>query len=189
LVLKKAKSKSERLLAAEFPIRVPSRVEQSDLATILKRAKDERPFQSYLTQHPSFLTRFLPLGSELKVYDRPRFGSQFVPDILLCIRNSQGNHWTGLELESPLLKPLKKNGEMTAALAHAVTQVHDWQRWLRDNVSYARTELGLKGISSDIRSGIVIGRRVTMNQKQLERYEMLKKIGIEVMSYDRLLDK
>ena len=177
-----------RILAKAVTPRLPSTTERDELRDIIADATDEKPLQNYLARHPAFFTRLLPPGTGMAIYDRPKLGSEFIPDFLASMRNSQGPHWLGVELESPTVRALKKNGDMTGALGHAIGQVTDWRRWLRDNIAYARTELRLAGISGDVKVWIVMGRRTDMNAKQAARYESLQQLGIEILSYDRLLD-
>ena len=151
-------------------------------------AMDEAPLQSFLAEHPSFLVRILPPGANILLYDRPKLGSEYIPDFLIRVRNSQGSHWTCVELESPTVKPLNKAGEMSRKLAHAIGQINDWRDWLRDNVAYAREQLELTGISTDVAAWIILGRRAEMNDRQQKRYAALNRLGITVLSYDRLFE-
>jgi len=178
----------ERILGRTVTPRLPTSTERDELRDILADAKNEKPLQNYLARHPSFFTRFLPPGSRMTTYDRPRLGSEHIPDFLASVQNSQGLHWAGVELESPTVRALKRSGDMTAALGHSIGQVSDWRKWLRDNIAYARSELKLTGISGDARVWIVIGRRTQMNEKQVKRYESLKQLNVEILSFDRLLD-
>jgi hypothetical protein len=179
---------SERILGQQVTLRNPTRAERDAFLETLNDAGDEAPLQAFLSRNPSFLIRLLPPGARICIYDRPKLGSEYVPDFLIRVTNSQGPHWTGIELESPTVRPLTKTGEMSAKLGHAVGQVNDWKGWLRDNVAYARSELGLKGISGLLESWVIIGRRATMNDRQQKRYGALNLMGLTVLSYDRLLD-
>jgi hypothetical protein len=60
---------------------------------ILKDAADERPLQTFLAAHPQLMTCLLPPGREARCFDRPRLGSEYIPDFLLCTRNSNGFEW------------------------------------------------------------------------------------------------
>lgn len=180
--------KATGTLAIEVPRRYPSAVEREDFLSVLRNARDERPLQQYLARHPAFFTSLLPPGARLKMYDRPRLGSEYVPDFLACVQNSQGVHWIGLELESPLAAPLTVTGTSSRVLSQALAQVGDWRDWIGENIAYARNELALKGISGDLEAWVVIGRRMDMNSRQRRRYAALKKAGYHVCSFDRLAD-
>jgi len=166
----------------------PSAVQRDLFHETLNDARDEAPLQAFLATYPNFLERVLAPGRGAVLYDRPRLGSQYIPDFLISVENSHGRDWTCIELESPTARSLSAAGEISAKLAHAIGQINDWRNWLQDNVAYARQGLGLEGISSDISAWIVIGRRVAMSQLHRQRYASLDRLGIKVLSYDRLLD-
>lgn len=166
----------------------PSRLEKEELLDLLSDARDEKPLQTYLFRHPAFFYRFLPPGKNSKVHDRPKLGAEYIPDFLISVQNSAGSHWACVELESPTALPLTKAGELGSKLNHAIGQLNDWREWLRDNIAYARTQLNLKRVSAEMDAWIVIGRRHSMNENQLKRYSALKRLGVQVMSFDRLID-
>lgn len=172
----------------KIPCFLPSVGEKNDFKIILDNAQSEILLQSYLSRHPSFLLQMLSHGRNAEVYDRPKLGSEYIPDFLLNIENSQGKHWACIELESPVRDPLTSAGNISAKLNQAIGQINDWRTWLRSNISYAQTELKLKGINAELDVWIIIGRRKSMNERQRRRYGALKDLGIKVLSYDRLLD-
>jgi hypothetical protein len=176
-----------RILSRQVRARLPTPTEREQLRDILNDAANEAPLQIFLAEHPSFLLRLLPPGAKILLYDRPRLGSEYIPDFLISVNNSQGSHWICIELENPTLRPMNKAGEMSRILSHAIAQVNDWKDWVRDNVAYAREQLGLKGISDSVAAWIVLGRRAEMNKREQKRYAALNRLGIAVMSYDRLL--
>ncbi len=93
-----------------------------------------------------------------------------------------------VELESPTKKALTKAGLPANKCAEAMKQVRDWRSWLTDNIAYAREELGLKDIDANCRAYIVIGRRSSLDAKQVKTYRALSTDNTVVMSYDRLRD-
>lgn len=181
-------SRAQRLISRRVRARQPTHAERDEFQQILNDSVDEGPIQTFLAEHASFLIRLLPPGAKVLVYDRPKLGSEYIPDFLISVTNSQGSQWTCIELESPTRKPLTKVGQMSAKLAHGIAQINDWRDWLRDNIAYARGELDLKGISGDLAACIIIGRRAAMNNHQQKRYAALNRMGFTVLSYDRLLD-
>jgi hypothetical protein len=185
---KPAATAEQRILSRLVRFRVPTGVEREELQDVLNDATDEAPLQKFLADHPNFLIRLLPPGSKIVLYDRPRLGSEYIPDFLISVQNSQGSHWTSIELESPTVRPVSKAGEMSRLLSHAIGQIHDWRDWLSDNVAYAREQLKLKGISGEVSPWIILGRRTAMTDRQQKRYAALNRLGITVLSYDRLLD-
>lgn len=86
----------------------------------LNDAADEGPVQTFLASHSHLLTCLLPPGRDVWCWDRPRLGSEFVPDFLLCTRNSTGFEWVMVELESPTVVPLLQNGLPGAKLCESV---------------------------------------------------------------------
>lgn len=153
-------------------------------------ARDEAPIQKLLALTPSLLRGILPtVAPYCWCFDRPRFGSEFIPDFLLAVRNSAGFHWVMVELESPAHAALTASGRMSAKLTEAVGQIGDWRSWLRENIAYAQGELGFLRIHAEIPAIIVIGRRTAMERRQAARYTELSMRGdLTVMTYDRLIE-
>ena len=155
---------------------------------LLSDATDERPLQAYLASTPSLLATLLPPGANYWCLDRPRFGSDHVPDFLLASRSSAGIHWVMVELESPIARALTKAGLPTKHLAAALKQVRDWRTWLTQNVAYARDGLGLSDIDCNIPACVIIGRRDGLERRQVEQYRALSTTNLTVLTYDRLCD-
>ena len=156
---------------------------------VLGDAPDESPLQTFLAAHGSLLGALAPPGSDYWCLDRPRFGSELIPDFLLASRTSEGFRWAMIELESPNTKALTKAGLPASKLAEALKQVRDWRGWLTDNVAYARAELGLKDIDANCPAYIIIGRRAVLDPAQAKTYRSLSTEDTTVMSYDRLRDQ
>lgn len=155
---------------------------------LLSDAIDERPLQSYLASTPSILATLLPPSANYWCLDRPRLGSEHVPDFLLAARSSAGFHWIMVELESPSAKALTRAGLPTRHLAAALKQVRDWRTWLTGNVSYARDGLGLIDIDCNVPACVVIGRRDALDRRQVDQYRALSSENLTVLTYDRLYD-
>lgn len=166
----------------------PSTANVDDFECILNSAQDERPLQEFLAAHPCFLRLQLPSAQDVWCWDRPRLGAELIPDFLLCRRDSTGFRWTMVELESPAKPALNQSGRPSGKLNEAIGQIRDWRIWLRDNISYARTQLGFKGIEGECDALAVIGRRTQLDTNRVQRYRELSRDGIAVMSYDRILD-
>ena|ERR1700682_311771 len=160
-----------------------------DFERVLDDAPDERSLQTFLASFPALLGPLAPIGGDVWCLDRPRLGSEFVPDFLLVSITSVGFRWSMVELESPNERALTKAGLPAKKLAEALKQIRDWRTWLTDNVAYARGELGLKDIEANCPAYVVIGRRGSLDPKQAKIYRALSSDGISVMSYDRLLDQ
>jgi len=169
--------------------REPAPQSTDEFERVLADAPDERPLQDLLASFPVLLGPLAPMGGALWCLDRPRLGSEFVPDFLLASITSVGFRWAMVELESPNEKALTKAGLPAKKLSEALKQIRDWRTWLTDNVAYARGELGLKDIESTCPAYVVIGRRGSLDPKQIKTYRALSTDTITVMSYDRLVDQ
>jgi len=168
--------------------REPAAQTIGDFERALGDATDERPLQMFLASFPVLLAPLAQPGGKIWCLDRPRLGSEFVPDFLLASITSVGFQWTLIELESPAERALTRAGLPAKKLAEALKQVRDWRTWLTDNVAYARSELGLKDIDSTCTAFVVIGRRDVIDPKQIKTYRALSTDSVTVMSYDRLLE-
>lgn len=156
--------------------------------TALNDATDERPMQTYLASHSHLLACLLPPGRDAWCWDRPRFGSESIPDFLLCTQNSTGFEWVMVELESPAVSPLIQSGLPGAKLREAQGQIQDWRIWLRENIGYAQRQLGFTGLTSGAIGAIVIGRRSAVDSKHAKKWRELSVDNTRVMTYDRLID-
>lgn len=159
------------------------------LHNVLNEAVDENPVQTFLASHPHLLTCLLPPGRDAWCWDRPRFGSELVPDFLICTRNSTGFEWVMVELESPTAPPLIQSGVPGAKLRDAQNQIRDWRIWLRDNIAYAQRQLGFDGLSADAQGVIVIGRRCTIVPRYAKKWRELSTDRTRIMTYDRLMER
>jgi hypothetical protein len=154
----------------------------------LNDAADEAPLKTYLASHPQLLTCLLPPGRDAWCWDRPRFGSELIPDFLLSTSNSTGFEWVMIELESPTVRPLIQSGLPGTKLREAEGQFQDWRIWLRPNIAYAQNQLGFAGLTAEARAVIVIGRRSGIERRHAKRWRELTSNDTRVMTYDRLVD-
>ncbi len=155
---------------------------------VLTDARDESPVQTFLAAHPHLLTCMLPPGRDAWCWDRPRFGAELIPDLLLCTRNSTGFQWVMVELESPTVRPMTQGGLPASKLNQALGQVRDWRAWLRGNIAYAHTQLGFDGLNAESAAFVVIGRRNGLAPKHAAQWRELSHESTRVMTYDRLLE-
>jgi uncharacterized protein YjbI with pentapeptide repeats len=181
-------------LLPEF--RVPIEIEPGavrSFATILNAAKDERPLQKHLEQHPSLVLACIAPNHRGWVVPQMRLGSEYVADFMACGLTSLGHEWLGIELESPAAAMFLKNGEQSETLRHAIRQIHDWRDWITNNLDYARrprqdSGLGLRDISGEFPGLILIGRRSELDPMTMQRRRRLsKELRIEIRTYDFLL--
>lgn len=166
----------------------PSGAELDHFRSILIDARDERPVQNFFGAHPHLLACFLPPGRGMWCFDRPRFGSELIPDFLLCTESSEGKRWVMVELESPTKRALTQAATPSKALNQALMQVDDWRIWIRANIAYAQHTLGFSGLDAECPAIVVIGRRDAVHPRHAARYRELSNDRTMIMSYDRLLD-
>jgi hypothetical protein len=160
----------------------------SEFQHVVDSSADERPIQKWLEANPAALV--LRLGAVNGwVFGRPRLGAEFVPDFMSCTWDSRGYHWSLLELENPKFSPLTQEGGQSARLTHAIQQILDWRIWLRANIQYAQQELGFRDLDAGFRAHVVIGRRRTLDSREPLRYRELSRDDLEVMTYDRLIER
>lgn len=160
----------------------------AEFSAVLADAADERPAQVFLAAHPQLLSGLLPPGGDVWCFDRPRFGGEYIPDFLLCTRNSNGYQWILIEIESPAKPLLNGKGLPSAKLTEALGQVRDWRSWIRPNIAYAQTQLGYRDLTAEATAYVIMGRRANLNPKHATRYRELSDDRTKVMTYDRLID-
>jgi len=158
------------------------------LRDVVDSAKDERPIQEFLQEHPGTLGFIAAGGYGRWVWSRPRFGAEFVPDFLVSMRCSDGYRWFLIELESPRASPTTKSGRQSAKLTQAKSQIADWRIWLRKNIGYVHRELGFTHLDAECQAVVIIGRRRERSETDRERYRALSEERLTIMSYDRLID-
>ncbi len=153
---------------------------------VLKEAKDEKPLQAFFTDYLYLLVLAVPLHC-CWLFPKPRLGGgKWVPDFLVCDYNSLGYKWTAIELESPSMRATNKDGSVSSDCHHAVQQILDYRRWVRDNALFEEKQ-GYRGLNADCDGIIVIGRQ-DKDRSELERQRLadFRKQHIEIASYDRL---
>lgn len=153
---------------------------------ILNEATNEKPLQAFFTDHPYLLALAFPLHN-CWMFPKPRLGGgTLIPDFLLCDLNSLGYHWTLIELESPTMEATNNNESISADTHHAVQQIRDYRRWVRDNALFEEKQR-YRGLNADCDGFIVIGRRDDRTALEQERLADFRREHIEIASYDRLL--
>jgi Domain of unknown function (DUF4263) len=107
--------------------------------------------QDFLKDNPSFLE-----PTFARIWPKLPFGKH-VTDFV--IRRASGDYLL-VELENPR-KPLftKAGRRQTAKLTQAIDQILDWYRYVEENLSTVRRELGLDGITANPKALVRSGRR------------------------------
>lgn len=157
----------------------------------LDAAEREEDLQRFLSENPFILAEQLPHCHY--VIPKFRFGGTYVSDFLLPEHHSGGTVWVLVELEPVNVPLITKSGHLSERVRNAVQQVKDWRDWLMDNRDEAirprsRNGLGLERISG-IWSWVVAGRRSAVSARFNQLRDQIRADdGIEVMTYDRLLE-
>lgn len=160
----------------------------------LDEAKEERDMQIFFENHPLFLIQHLGGGHGRWCIPQKKLGSEYVPDFIIGEKSSIGYEWYALEIESPKHRLFNNKGNPSAKLIQAMAQIIDWRGWLEDNIDYAKRStdengLGLRGISGNLASYIIIGRRDNIgNEKSKWRKYMKDHLNIHIHTYDWLTE-
>jgi hypothetical protein len=159
---------------------------------VLWSTRDERPLQRFFEQNPVALLFGLVRPHTAWVIPHPSLprpqGGGGVPDFIVCEWSSIGPKWILVELESPKKSPVTKTG-VSAICNHAVEQINDYRRYLRDNALFLRDN-GWPEIHGECDGVVVIGRRTDARRAELSpKLAAFKKQAIEIVSYDRLLEQ
>jgi hypothetical protein len=154
---------------------------------VLNKAKNEKPLQAFFSKHPFLLVLAVPLHC-CWLFPKPRLGGgKWIPDFLVCDYNSLGFKWTVIGLESPSMRATNRNGSVSAGCHHAVQQILDYRRWVRDNALFEEKQ-GYRGLNADCDGIVVIGRQdKNRSERERQRLADFRKQYIEIMSYDRFL--
>lgn len=161
-------------------------------ANVLDTAAREEDVQRFLTENPFILAEQLPHCHY--VIPKFRFGGELVSDFLLAEMPSSGPAWVLVELEPVNAQLVTASGQLAERVRMGAQQVRDWRDWLLNNRDMAirprsKNGLGLSEID-DVWGWVVVGRRtqVTPRFNQL-RNQILNDSHIEIMTYDRILER
>jgi hypothetical protein len=167
----------------------PKAEARRQVAELLKSYKDlldsnperEEVLQRFLRDHP-----FLLCPTHTKMWPKLALGAR---ETDFVFQEAIGDYLL-VELERATYRLFLKDGHPSRELNHAHGQITDWKRYLEDNLSTVQRELGLKGISTNPKSLIVIGR-----SRSLTHEDRRKLITIEnespktkIMTYDDVLE-
>jgi hypothetical protein len=164
----------------------------ADFREVLRNARDERPLQRFFEQNPVALLFGLVRPHTAWIIPHPSLprpqGGGGVPDFIVCEWSSIGPKWTLIELESPKKSPVTKTG-VSSICNHAVEQINDYRRYLRDNALFLRDN-GWPDIHGECDGVVVIGRRTDTNRAGLSpKLVAFRRQAIDIVSYDRLLER
>ena len=182
-----------------IPWEQPDPDDISEFRKLLETDPDEPPVHRFLQERCKSLVSVIGGGTFRCQISKQRLGAELVPDFLIASQDSMGIHWLAVELESPRKTPYRQDGHPNRYLNHAIDQIRDWRRWLRNNLDYARrakaqSGLGLVGIDERVPGLVLIGRRPSDNQEYPHTYnesrrDFMHGERIAIHSYDWLIQE
>ena len=106
-----------------------------------------------------------------------------VTDFVFC---DAGQEYILVELEPSTLRLFRNDGHPTARLTHAHGQIHDWKRYLEDNLPTVQRELGLAGITPSPNGLIVMGRSQSLLPENRRKLQTMTSESprLRIMTYD-----
>lgn len=173
------------------------RLEQlNELDALLESEHLEEKYQRFLESNPELLLLEVSQGHHgTYVMPQVRFGTQYVADFMIGAKNSMGCFWIGLEIESPRHRVVKSHGHLAAPTNHALDQVRDWRRFVRENTALAQRPrhqdgLGLVDIDPDFRIWVISGRDKDGRTARDRRERYIESGGnVHVQTWDGFRDR
>lgn len=140
----------------------------------------EEPAHQFLKAHPEIIS-----PTHLAAWSKLRLGDH-VTDFVF---REPPDDYVLVEIESPLRELFRNDGQQRQELTHAFNQILDWRIFLEQHLTEAQTELGLKGISSNPRSLIVIGRSAALTDTNRRKIAALQGQipKLRILTYDELI--
>lgn len=149
-----------------------------DYEKLITDSLNEETYQQFLTSNPALLD---PLAAE--VLPKLRLGTEYATDFAV---RRHDDRWLLVEIEKPQDRIFTAKDDFSAMFTHAYGQVLDFQRWVDDEVSYARKTM--PGVVVPRRL-VVIGRRSEMSPRQEKKLSQLvsNSARVDVVTFDDLL--
>jgi hypothetical protein len=162
----------------------PNAAARKRMAELLREGEElleglEAPVQAFLQRHPELL-----VPAYKQVWPKLPLGKR-VTDFVL---QEQSGDYLVVEIEAPTRTLFRKDGQPHEDLVHAQNQVVDWWRYIEDNLSTVRHELGLTGVSAKPQALIVIGRSASLSPEDRRKLYLLNDSNpkMRVITYDDL---
>jgi hypothetical protein len=109
--------------------------------------------------------------------------------------DSSGIRWLLIELESPRVRAVKRDGEWAKEARHAQHQIRQWRHYISENPDAARKApedegLGLVDIEAGVPALVLISRRdLVANDPVWMRRDLRLNSGVEMHTYDWLIER
>lgn len=148
---------------------------------LLEQGKTEQEVHEFLEEHPVLLD-----AGAVEAISKHKLGTEYVTDFVL--RQVNGDYIL-VEIEKSSDRLFTSKGRIHSQLTDALSQVRDFQRWVHDNLAYARTQL--PGITRP-RGMVVIGRSAELtdeHRRNLDEENFSRRGHVEILTYDDLLER
>ena len=142
----------------------------------------EHEVQEFFEEYPRILDARIK-----KLIPKVSFGGEQYPDFVAILIN--GNHIL-IEIEKPIDKIYKRNGDPSSEFSHAEQQINDYLHWLYSNPDYLRKR-GFPNISVENTVGlIVIGMSKYLAPREklkLKTHNFSTRSNHETKTFDQIL--
>lgn len=183
-------SKKQELIKEFLELIDDEKTNENDIQRYLEEHSEMIPLPILLNHHLNFrsIISKLPLGREYKT------------DFAYLTKSSTGWNLVLIELESSHKKIFtkdKKNPKLTQAFNNARDQVNNWKAYVqknyekvRDSVKNLLQPINMRDNILEVKYVLIIGRsdNAKLSEKERELLQTEKQAGIEVMTYDSLIN-
>jgi hypothetical protein len=140
----------------------------------------EEPVHQFLKKHPELL---LPTAE--KTWSKLAFGDH-VSDFVF---REATNNYLLVEIEAPIRKLFREDGQQRHELTHAIKQTADWVRYIEDHKPEVEDAMGLAGISTSPRRLVVVGRSNGLSAENRRELVSIQNAQpkLRIITYDEVL--
>lgn len=162
------------------------------LESLLNDGCAEQELHAFLAENVSVLLP-TPIYYHHLAISKPLLAEKYVPDFALY-GSCNGPWWTFVEIEKPSDRLFTEGGDYSAALFHAIRQVHDWQIFINSHFHYYLECFGSEmGFDAHPNFLILIGRRSEIDNDAWQKLSLLNSqgrggTGFFVATFDFLLE-
>lgn len=152
-----------------------------ELLALIDAPSKEEELQNFLESHPVFFHIFVPK----KILFKPRILTKHVADF--AVLNTR-DELLLIEIERPGIPLLKRDGDITAGLGHALFQVRTWMQDVNDHRAAILDawDIEIREVAR-VRGVVVAGRR-PKDEKMLRLLRSVSSTDTELFTYDDLLN-
>lgn len=151
----------------------------------------EEEYHSYLSEYAGLFfgdTYTVPI-----VISKLRLCPELTTDFIVAREQySYGLTFELIEIETPHCTPLTRNGDYSSRLSHAVRQIQDWKKWIRENRPLAKSLFPSVGTRyyrhPNFTFTIIIGNRENTREWLEKRNEFADQLRINIRSFDLMTE-